>query len=621
MGTKLRRFSRNPATKAIAFILFVLLITAQIVSVQYVRFQGLNPDSLFVENYKDSGSFEAEVRRAISFTRDVLAGKAVPKQYVEFYYYINDIDNTWTNVKDASREFFAQNDTAFYAFDNGNWATGENTNPAPVVNDYYSNYDYGLKQYYTIYIAFPKSFMEQKQAAWQKNADRLMPFVIAFVAGIIMELLLLGYLAAVTGRKRGDNELHASGLDSVYSDLQIAFIILIPYIWSRIITGAPYIDQVRRAPMNTAQIFSIAYVVLATAAAFTAVGLLLLSMIRKLKAHRLLKHSLLYLAGYFVYDFFKSLFDGRRFSNYPLTKSLFYRQLLFICTSFIMVLATFLLIAARTFLCILPPLLEAGIIYWFVKGSRKTFDDINKGFNESFEGQMKSERMKIALITNVSHDLKTPLTSIISYADLLSNEESLSDAARDYVKVLVDKSNRLKHIVSDLFDLAKSTSGNMPVEFEKIDLKRLVEQTLADMNGDIEKSGLALRTKLPEGVFNIMADGKKLYRVFQNVVDNALKYSLLGTRIYIELENRNGTAVATIKNTAGYEMDFTVEEIMQRFNRGDKSRTTEGSGLGLSIAESFTQVCGGDFKVDIDGDLFKVTIQFKLAQNQVTAIA
>lgn len=381
------------------------------------------------------------------------------------------------------------------------------------------------------------------------------------------------------------------------------------------------IREKKNIPIIILSIFSMTYVALATAAAVTTGGFLLLSVVRKIKAKRFLKHSLLYLAGYFVYDFLKSLFDGRRFSNYPLTKSLFYRQLIFISTSFLMVLATFLLMASGTFLCILPPLLEAGLVYWFIKGSRKTFDEINKGFNESLEGQMKSERMKIALITNVSHDLKTPLTSIISYADLLSNEEGLSDAASDYVKVLVDKSNRLKHIVSDLFDLAKSTSGNMPVEFEKIDLKKLIEQTIADMSSDIERSGIVLKTKLPEDSFNITADGKKLYRVFQNVIDNTLKYSLQGTRVFIELENRSGAAVATIKNTAGYEMDFTVEEIMQRFNRGDKSRSTEGSGLGLSIAESFTQVCGGDFKVEIDGDLFKVTIHFKLTQNPIPAIA
>lgn len=621
MGTKLRRFRGNPALKTAASVLLVLLITAQTVFVQYLYYQGKNPDSLFVENYKDSESFAAEVSKAINFSIDTLGGKTVPQnKYVEFYYYINDIDNTWTNVKDTSREFFAQNDSAFYAFDNGNWAVGENTNPRPVMIDYYKNHSKFLRYYYTIYIAFPQSLMEQKQAAWQKNSDELIPYAIALIAAVVLELLLFACLAAAAGRKPDDDELHFSRVDSIYSDIQTALFILIPFIWSRLIQSLPYMWRPWQVSSDTAKGFFMALVALATAAASYAEVLLFLSAVRKIKARRFLKHSLIYLVGYFIYDLLKSFFDGRKFEKYPLTKSLFYRQALFISTSFVLVFAAFLLLAAGTYLVVLPPLLEIVILYWFIKGSRTTFDEINRGFNESLEEQMKSERMKIALITNVSHDLKTPLTSIISYADLLSKEEGLSDAARDYVRILMEKSNRLKHIVSDLFDLAKSTSGNMPAELEKLDLKKLIEQTLADMNIDIEKSGLAVRTKLPDGAFNIMADGKKLYRVFQNVIDNALKYSLQGTRVYIELENRNGTAVATVKNTAGYEMDFTVDEIMQRFSRGDKSRTTEGSGLGLSIAESFTQVCGGELKVDIDGDLFKVTIRFNLVPNSATAI-
>lgn len=225
---------------------------------------------------------------------------------------------------------------------------------------------------------------------------------------------------------------------------------------------------------------------------------------------------------------------------------------------------------------------------------------------------MKSERMKIDLVTNVSHDLKTPLTSIVSYIDLLSKEEDLSQSAKDYIDILSDKSNRLTQIVSGLFDLAKSTSGNINLKLEKLDLKKLIEQTLGDMKDEIERSDLQIKANLPEKGLYIVSDGEKMYRVFQNIIDNALRYSLNGTRIYIDAEDINGKAVATIKNIANYEMDFTADEILQRFNRGDGSRTTDGSGLGLSIAESFSNVCGGDFEVDIDGDLFKVTIKFDI---------
>jgi len=148
---------------------------------------------------------------------------------------------------------------------------------------------------------------------------------------------------------------------------------------------------------------------------------------------------------------------------------------------------------------------------------------------------------------------------------------------------------------------------------EMLDLKKLIEQTLGDMQDDIEKSGFQIITKLPKDPIYIVSDGKRLYRVFQNIIDNALKYSLQGTRIFIEAGKKREDIFVILKNIAGYEMNFTAEEILQRFNRGDKSRNTDGSGLGLSIAESFTKVCGGDFKVDIDGDMFKVIISFKNA--------
>ncbi len=240
-------------------------------------------------------------------------------------------------------------------------------------------------------------------------------------------------------------------------------------------------------------------------------------------------------------------------------------------------------------------------------------DDINnigEGVATSVERALASEKMKSELVTNVSHDLKTPLTSIIGYIDLLSKVDNLPDEARDYVGVLQEKSARLSGIVSDVFDLAKSQSGNAELLIEQIDLKRLVEQTLGDLEESIECSGLVIRTILPEQEVFIKADGRRLYRVMQNLIDNALKYSHPGTRIFIKLHSDGINATLEINNIAGYEMNFTESEIMQRFVRGDASRSTEGNGLGLSIAQSFTELCGGSFTVKIDGDMFKVIIVF-----------
>ena len=232
--------------------------------------------------------------------------------------------------------------------------------------------------------------------------------------------------------------------------------------------------------------------------------------------------------------------------------------------------------------------------------------------SKAAEDKLKSERMKVELITNISHDLKTPLTSIISYVDLLSKEEGLPEHVKDFIKILATKSERLKILIQDLFDLSKATSGNMELHIERLDLGKLIEQTLGDLNEQISASPLTFRVNIPDEPVFIKSDGKKLYRVFLNLFQNALKYSLAGSRVYVDLVTDSDKAVVIIKNTSNYEMNFSGEEIVERFVRGDKARSSEGSGLGLAIAQSFTQACGGSFDIEIDGDLFKVILSFKL---------
>lgn len=242
----------------------------------------------------------------------------------------------------------------------------------------------------------------------------------------------------------------------------------------------------------------------------------------------------------------------------------------------------------------------------------KQLSNIGSGLDKSLQDQMKGERMKIDLITNVSHDLKTPLTSIISYVDLLARDESLSPEARDYVTILNQKTERLKNTIADLFELAKSTSGEAKVTLEPMDLKKLMEQTLEDMSDQIEEAGFKIRFQCEAQYTKFKGDVNRMYRVVQNILENALKYSLKGTRIFVTISNQNHKVCLTVQNTSGYEMDFTEEEIMERFYRGEKSRTSEGNGLGLSIADSFTANCGGEFKIEIDGDQFKAMILFPI---------
>ena len=239
---------------------------------------------------------------------------------------------------------------------------------------------------------------------------------------------------------------------------------------------------------------------------------------------------------------------------------------------------------------------------------------IQDGVQKTVDERIKSEHMKAELVTNVSHDLKTPLTSIISYADLLSREEDLPEHVREYIRILSQKSDRLKGLIQDLFDLSKASSGAMELEMEPIDIGKLVRQTLADMDEQIGQSDLTFRVNIPDTPVTINSDGKKLYRVFQNLFSNVLKYAMKGSRVYVDLTLADDTkAIIEIKNISNYEMNFNAEEILERFVRGDKTRSTEGSGLGLAIAQSFTIACGGSFDIKIDGDLFKVRLAFNIS--------
>ncbi|MCI9337730.1 MAG: GHKL domain-containing protein [Lachnospiraceae bacterium] len=241
-------------------------------------------------------------------------------------------------------------------------------------------------------------------------------------------------------------------------------------------------------------------------------------------------------------------------------------------------------------------------------------EDIRHGMARAVDDQMKSERMKVELIANVSHDIKTPLTSIISYVEILRQEEGLPDYVKDYVRILDEKAQRLKNMVTDVFAVSKAASGELPIQMEALDLGKLLRQTLADMEEQIGDSGVTFRTDLPDAPVTILADGQRLYRVFQNLFQNAIQYSLQGSRVYVALQTDGRLAVASVKNTSSRELE-KGKNFAERFARGDASRTDGGSGLGLSIAQSFTEACGGRFSWETDADLFVVRVAFDILEH------
>ncbi|CEO13433.1 two-component sensor histidine kinase [[Clostridium] sordellii] len=241
-------------------------------------------------------------------------------------------------------------------------------------------------------------------------------------------------------------------------------------------------------------------------------------------------------------------------------------------------------------------------------------NEMRKTINLAVEERLKSERMKNELITNVSHDLKTPLTAMINYISLMKNEDIQPYYIKDYVQVLDKRSQRLKNLIEDLFEASKIGSNNIELDIKETDINQLLTQTLVEMEEYIDESELEFIVNIPEHEVYILADGKKTFRVFENIISNILKYSLEGTRVYLDLEEKNDKVYISFKNISKYKLNFNPYEITERFTRGDLSRNTEGSGLGLAISKGFVEAQNGNLKVDIIGDLFIVNIDFDLSQ-------
>lgn len=238
-------------------------------------------------------------------------------------------------------------------------------------------------------------------------------------------------------------------------------------------------------------------------------------------------------------------------------------------------------------------------------------NNIKDGLKKSVENEMKSENMKTELITNVSHDLKTPLTSIINYIDLLKRENIEPENARDYVNILDKKSQRLKILIEDLFEASKAASGAMELNISRIDIGQLLKQALGENDERFKDNNLEVKLNIPDDKIFINGDGKRLYRVFENLISNIVKYSLSNTRVYINMFKESDEVIIVMKNISAYELSFDTNEITNRFKRGDASRSTEGSGLGLAIAKSIVELHNGSFKIEADGDLFKSIIKLK----------
>lgn len=468
----------------------------------------------------------------------------------------------------------------------------------------------------------------------QMEYTRLHPWIKVSIVGTIIGLmgwiLTLIYLTLATGHREGHEGISLSSVDKIKTELMIAAFVMI--IGELIMLVADVSNKDWDVSGILVASGSVSFLVDAVFLIFY------LSMVRRLKAEVMWENSLVCWLG-------KGLEKTFRERSVTVQVLLAFAIHMIIC--FILALGAFHFKNLLAFLLLLVfcgmeaylMLRDAVEHYRILQGveeiangdltakiatedlhgeDKKLADAINNigaGLLHAVDDNIKNERMKADLITNVSHDIKTPLTSIINYVNLIQMEDIENERVRNYVKILDEKSQRLKQLTEDLVEASRASSGNVKLDMQQIDLVELVCQTSGEFDEKFESKELTIVTKLPNQSVYIWSDGRHLYRVIENLYNNVAKYALEKTRVYVEVQKHEDRAVFAIKNVSAKSLALengSVEDLTERFIRGDSSRTTEGSGLGLSIAKSLTLLMGGQFDISVDGDLFKAALSLPL---------
>ncbi|MGN0649807.1 MAG: sensor histidine kinase [Oscillospiraceae bacterium] len=660
MATKWKNFRKSKSLKALLIIAYLICFCAIGIITGFAPANGYPDkgtmfDTLFADNYFTSEEYALKIRAA---GERLMSSFKLPVNYGS----ISNDEFQWSYDGFGN---ITEDAVAVYSFKNGAVTAEKGILPSSRYDMAYSDETYK--------IAFTQSQLQPHIRYWEAVQWNLRVIVVSDIALFILSVVILAILCRLISESSDVSSEKRLTFLSVFYELELAILVLT--LWAAVVFLGNYRYTVFITDLLKSELGRNFFMCI-FGACFGIIGLVLLWLICSVASRsgensaargsllfRLLSalwRGIRYCAKQIsrFARFVRELFTGEQFKTtaakklgiidliYLAAMLLLGAGILCICTgsndySFGLLVIVILLITAAIVITGLfifgrslilkdcaqlekqiSRMYDGDYTYTPALSKNSPYSDscerlgkISAQYRENIKKSIQAERTKIELVTNVSHDLKTPLTSIISYIELLSKEE-LSPASADYVSILKNKSARLKAIISDVFELAKTTSGEIAVEHEKIDLSKLCHQTLGEMEDRIAKSGLEIRKSIAEPPVTIISDGKRIYRILQNLLDNALKYSLVGTRIYFTLEKGEKQAVITIKNIAAYEMTFTKEEILERFTRGDKARSTEGSGLGLSIAQGFTIACGGSFDIELDGDMFKTIITFPLEGSQ-----
>lgn len=407
------------------------------------------------------------------------------------------------------------------------------------------------------------------------------------IIGMVGSFVTLSYMANTSGRRSEDDyTIYYRKIDKIYSDIFLLMFMLFIIGIVKVISGVKSQNFEFASLLITVgtltYILDLGFIVFYT------------SIVRRIKGNILFTHSLIYK----IWEILLQFVCGNRFHTQKTREIMKIQQALELIST-----------------GALDTKLDVSEFHGQEKEVAEAVNHIRDGLMESVNESLKNEKLKADLITNVSHDIKTPLTSIVNYVDLLKRENLGNENARNYIRILDEKSQRLKQLTEDLVETSKITSGNVKLDMQKIDMVELLYQTGGEFNERFEARNLTIVTKIPNKSMYIYADGRQLYRSLENLYTNAAKYALENTRVYVELSNNDNKAVFTIKNVSKNELDIVSDgkvDLTERFVRGEKSRTTEGSGLGLSIAKNLTTLMGGKFEINVDGDLFIATIEYEM---------
>ncbi len=514
------------------------------------------------------------------------------------------------------------------------------------LEDYFFN-SYGNQMYLplenVVLVIGVDTDLTAKDDLYDANVEyvRLHPWIKVSIAAALVSVmgwvLSLVYLTLVTGHRDGEEGVHLNYIDKVKTEIVIAVFVLVTsellMLVSHVNNSTGNVSGLLVASGTVSMVIDMLFLVF------------YLSMVRRLKAEVMWENSL---ACWLARGLSKT-FRERTVTVRVLAVFSIHMMICFILAvgafHFHSVICLLLLLAfcAMEAYLLLRMAVEHYQIYQGVekitegaldakidveelhgddKRLAEAINNIGSGLLHAVDESTKNERMKADLITNVSHDIKTPLTSIINYVNLIKMEDIENERVLGYIKILDEKSQRLKQLTEDLVETSRITSGNIKLDMQKIDLVELVCQTAGEFNEKFETRELTIVTKLPKTAVMILADGRQLYRVIENLYNNVAKYAMEKTRVYVDVQVSEGEAVFSIKNVS--ERSLAVEnsnagDLTERFIRGDVSRTTEGSGLGLSIAKSLTELMGGTFQISVDGDLFKASIHFPADREPGTA--